>query len=101
MERGQGLLEEVVKSLNAFITNVETGETRLSIESDAVNPQEQWPPFIWTDGNYSCDCNRALFFARAKGEPDPEEIPCGESKFRVRLEQGEYVYDERNARGTS
>jgi hypothetical protein len=26
--------------------------------------------FMWTEGNYSCDCNRSLFFARALGEPE-------------------------------
>lgn len=37
--------------------------------------------FQWTDGNFGCDCNRALFFARAGKEPDPE-IKCGHT-YRV------------------
>jgi len=28
--------------------------------------------FLWSDGNYSCDCNRSLFFL-------DEEWDCGES----------------------
>lgn len=34
--------------------------------------------FNWTEGNYSCDCNRGDFYARAGGEPDPD-LPCGHS----------------------
>jgi hypothetical protein len=32
--------------------------------------------FIWTDGNYSCDCNRGTFIARTAGLPDPD-LKCG------------------------
>lgn len=28
--------------------------------------------FMYGDGNYSCDCNRGLFFARWGDEEDPE-----------------------------
>lgn len=38
--------------------------------------------YMWADGNYSCDCNRALFWARAGGELDLE-VPCSESAFTV------------------
>ena len=37
--------------------------------------------YLWTDGNYSCDCNRELFFCRAAAEDEPEEHACGESRF--------------------
>ena len=26
--------------------------------------------FIWSEGNYSCDCNRCLFFRRVKDEDE-------------------------------
>lgn len=29
--------------------------------------------FMWTDGNYACDCNRVLFFAYAEGREATEE----------------------------
>lgn len=32
--------------------------------------------FYLTEGNLGCGCNRALEFARAGGEPDPEDRPC-------------------------
>jgi len=36
--------------------------------------------FMFDAGNYSCDCNRALFFARA-GDEDEPDVPCGDSAF--------------------
>ena len=41
--------------------------------------------YMWSDGNYSCDCNRALFFARAADEDDDIDIQCGESAYSVRI----------------
>lgn len=52
--------------------------------------------FIWSDGNFSCDCSRAQFFAAAAGEPDPN-ISCSDGLFSVRLtnwKTGEVFYDE-------
>jgi hypothetical protein len=42
--------------------------------------------YMWTEGNYSCDCNRRLFMARALGEPEPEDPnnPCGDT---IKLEK--------------
>lgn len=55
--------------------------------------------FIWSDGNFACDCNRYLFFCRAAGEPedDDEEGPehaCGDERYSVRLtdEAGNVLY---------
>lgn len=40
-------------------------------------------PFMWEDGNWSCDCNRELFFL---GTP-MEDTTCGDERFKVlRLE---------------
>ena len=52
--------------------------------------------YAWHDGNYSCDCNRELFFARAADEPEPE-INCSDGRFRariVRVDTGAVVYEE-------
>lgn len=32
--------------------------------------------YIFIDGNYSCDCNLAMFLANAEQEPDPD-LDCG------------------------
>lgn len=60
-----------------------TGEVRIVTEDE--DPKYPWigggPEFCWTEGNYSCDCNRALFFARAGDEPDPDDRACGEVAY--------------------
>ena len=54
--------------------------------------------YIWEEGNYSCDCNRAIFFNRAQGqETDIDERQCGDGGYIVRIteaESGEVLYDE-------
>lgn len=37
--------------------------------------------WMWTEGNYSCDCNRALFFAWAAGDDAPEDRECTDGLF--------------------
>ena len=35
--------------------------------------------FMWTDGNYSCDCNKSLFIKNCCfGESDFKEMNCGD-----------------------
>jgi len=41
--------------------------------------------YIYTEGNYSCDCNKALFLARAHQQPEPDETPCGDTMPVKRL----------------
>lgn len=48
---------------------------------DMHDSDEESLEFIWTEGNYACDCNRALFFARACGDADPSDRPCGETVY--------------------
>lgn len=57
-------------------------ETKL--DADAISPtwgseRELFDTvvFMYTDGNYSCDCNKALFLARAHQEAEPDN-PCGD-----------------------
>ena len=50
--------------------------------------------YLWQDGNYSCDCNRALFFEQTKGT-EPTSINCGESEYLVNIEvRGKSEYRE-------
>jgi hypothetical protein len=52
-------------------------------------PQYYDSPYMWEEGNYSCDCNRKLFFIREKEgrEPTKEETPCnsGKNRFLVKV----------------
>ena len=58
-----------------------TGLTVEVPESVACADQEDGGQFMWTEGNYACDCNRALFHARARGVPEPSNPPCGDERF--------------------
>ena len=64
------------------IRNNDTGETRV-YQSD-----EEWDEgtvYQWSEGNYGCDCNRALLFERAisSDETAAWEQDCGDSMFSV------------------
>lgn len=51
----------------------------------------------WTDGNFGCDCNRAMFFADVAGEPNPGAL-CNTViptfKIRLRDEAGNVIHSE-------
>lgn len=50
------------------------------------DPYEWQGDYIWADGNYSCDCNRYLFFQRAIEPPEQEgDCECGNGSFSVRI----------------
>lgn len=38
--------------------------------------------YLWTDGNFGCDCNRLLFIARALGRPD-RDVTCGDERVVI------------------
>jgi hypothetical protein len=38
---------------------------------------ENFPPYIWMEGNYACDCNRSDFINN-QCDPNFELINCGE-----------------------
>lgn len=58
-----------------------TGLTVEVLRGVACAEQDDMGEYMWTDGNYSCDCNRALFHARARGVTEPPNPPCGEGRF--------------------
>lgn len=72
----------------AHIRNNGTGEIRQSKEKIMWDEKNGCPLiYIWKDGNFSCDCNRKLFFADAGNEDiSMEDAPCGEGKYSVNLE---------------
>jgi hypothetical protein len=58
-----------------------TGKIRVYHED---SPWLESSEFGWTEGNYSCDCNRRLFFERAGGgDPDLDETRCGDRAYTV------------------
>ena len=53
--------------------------------------------FIWSEGNFSCDCNRHSFFQRALNLPEDDDVPCSEGKYMVdwiKDETGKILYSE-------
>lgn len=72
----------VGNSMKSYIVEIVNNETRERIQMESVYPDEETFLFMWQEGNYSCDCNRGLFFDRANGkEKEFNEYTCGESKY--------------------
>jgi hypothetical protein len=89
----------------AHIRNNESGEVRKYEMNSILDNGDNVPnEFIWEEGNYSCDCNRELFFEYANGKKGDEiESECGDGKFSVNLENpetGEIYYQEFHQRIT-
>lgn len=62
------------ETYGVWILDTQTGVRKLV--TGFPGPWDGSSDYLWTDGNYSCDCNRSLFF----GDSD---ITCGEDRFRV------------------
>lgn len=76
-------------------------DSEIAVHEQIWEPSVQGPyepsdaEFMWSDGNYACNCNRTLFFARARGLSEPVELICGRDWFHVRVwADGELVVDE-------
>jgi hypothetical protein len=83
----------------AHIRNNSTGEVRLYKTDELLEDGSPHPnTFIWEEGNYSCDCNRALFFGYALNQQwEDIDHPCGEGGFSVALQNpvtGLFYYNE-------
>ena len=79
--------------VQVLIEEVATGERRWYDDGNSHRATE----FMWNDGNYSCDCNRAWFFARAANEPE-YDVDCGEELYTVIMilrEDGHFYNVER------
>jgi hypothetical protein len=84
--------------INAIIRNNLTDEVRI-FGTDGIWDVEYNAPnlWIWGEGNFSCGCNRQLFFQRASGEDETEEDSCSSGRFSVNLQNpktGEMLYRE-------
>lgn|SRR5687768_1587123 len=64
---------------------------------------EHWlSDFIWSEGNYACDCNRHLFFERAGGNepysdpdyPNPDDCTDGGYSVRITDNAGSVLYQD-------
>lgn len=81
----------------AHILFKETGEVHQFL-TDEIWEEEHGEPsnYIWSEGNFSCDCNRHLFFQRAI-DAEERAYVCGQDKYSVNLENtrtGQVYYRE-------
>lgn len=52
--------------------------------SHSVRYEPELAIFQWVENNYSCDCNRELFWCESEGIDPPEDPACGfESRYRL------------------
>ena len=45
--------------------------------------------YAWSEGNFSCDCNRELFFLRGQGIEPSNSPDCGEGKYVAEVSNAE------------
>jgi len=62
------------------IQHISTGEER-HIEHDGE--WDEAADYLWSEGNYGCDCNRALFFY--SWGPEAKDRECGDTEFAIPL----------------
>ena len=71
--------------VNVKLRNNDTGEEFVYSDPLDYSDKKDYPAIQsildgWLTGNDSCDCNRELFYCRAKGIPEPVDIQCGDEK---------------------
>lgn len=69
-------------AVRVWIRRASDGLVRVYLDDSWKDPDADAVRWQWSEGNYGCDCNRALFFARAGGEPDPD-VECSDGRYRV------------------
>lgn len=97
--------------LKVHLRDTVTGETRVYDDDYEREPSEEMPPYIWEEGNFSCDHNRHLFWLDAGGGgrvdtelPEGAEVPfnhedwadqcCMGPGFTPRFVVDKYVSDD-------
>lgn len=75
------LRPETRSSVRAYIRRVEDGKiVRVSYTQEGTGAGTE---FFWTEGNFGCDCNRALLVHRALDEDEPDDPPCTDGRFSL------------------
>jgi hypothetical protein len=89
-------------SINVHIRKQSDGVVRVYKTDGLLDDDgEHLSTYIWEEGNFSCDCNRYLFYQRAVDADEDDNAPdgfCGEDKYRIWIVNpatGNIVYDER------
>jgi len=83
---------DIVVYLRDIITKV-----KREYKTTGYFPDGVFNDYIWSDGNYECDCNRSLFLY---DHDESKEYPCNIQESQiiidkiVRVDTGEVVYAE-------
>lgn len=92
------LKDSVWVATTVEIRDNKTGFVRELPFDDILSIGDEEPSdFIWVNGNYSCDCNRRIFFDQASGGDGNFESACGQGAYSVRVrnkKNGDVFYDE-------
>lgn len=91
---GERTMDDMVAA-KVHIRKNDTGEIRV-YDSDLFLEDGFPSVYIWEEGNYSCDCNRRLIFARVNDDDDEDwESGCGETEYSVNVfVDGKLIYFE-------
>ena len=86
-ERNGGTCYHV--NVDAHIKHVKSGEVRVYKTKEYIfeaDGDDVYIPcvFNWEENNYSCDCNRYIFFERANGN-EPDDFECTDGRYLVNL----------------
>lgn len=63
----------------------DTGEIRIYNCMTYFDDADLPSIYVWEDGNYSCDCNRRLFFARINNEEEDWESGCSDTEYSINI----------------
>jgi len=86
-----------VKTIYVVIRENLTGELRLCEMQDYdAEAGREFHEYTWSDGNYSCDCNRSILFARAVNETEDHDVECSDGRYTIMaiFQNGRQVYTE-------
>jgi hypothetical protein len=79
---------------------INVDHTTLLVTPEEIADLDEPSTSTWEEGNYSCDCNRRIFYYRAGGtaiEIGGAHDACGDGAYSVRLRNaktGKVFYDE-------
>lgn len=83
---------DAVYRLREFATGV---EKPIAFDNPWCDGDDGNSWFVWSESNFSCDCNRMLYFTN--WECDDDAVQCSEGRFLLRVtavDDGRILYDE-------
>ncbi len=86
--------------IEVHLRNKLNGDSRICIEEGYLNEDGDFFDFVWSEGNFSCDCNRSIFLYEGDSSKTME---CHTENIIidkiVRQDTGEILYEEHEKGG--